>query len=490
MPDVIQLTRHRELFLDDYLIAEAVGLERRVNPVVKSPANPVLWPERDPEPRGYVPRSVVFDQRDRLYKCWCSGDSTPPAKGRPDLTGSLFYSSSSNGVNWERPELGVFAVDDAPGNLVSLSLVSGLPEACPYLNATFGVTLDPADPDPARRFKMGFLYLIPRYKGPRPDPFHPSEYRGFGVAFSPDGIHWTPHPEAVSLATCDGFTHWCHDVERGRWLLYGRTKYVSPEMTAAFGDDPAWRRTHWGRAVRWAESRDFLHWAPEEGERILAPDPEDGKYAEIYGMNVFTYEGIYIGMPQVFWNSPDDAHLDIQLAVSRDGRQFERLSDRTPFIPCGGVGAWDRFNNSNLTGPPIADGDRLRFYYGGRAWRHGGAWAGDDCGKGVIPRLAGMGMGAIERDRFAGLEASFNGGSLMTPPLLASGANLHLNAAARFGRIRITVLDAACHVLEETDLAGTDATDIAVPGVAIPGDAPFRLRLGIQNARLYALWTE
>ena len=38
------------------------------------------------------------------------------------------------------------------------------------------------------------------------------------------------------------------------------------------------------------------------------------------------------------------------LAVSRDGRRFERLSDRRPFIPVGQVGEWDRFNNGNVQG--------------------------------------------------------------------------------------------------------------------------------------------
>lgn len=102
-----------------------------------------------------------------------------------------------------------------------------------------------------------------------------SQFRGLGVAFSPDGTRWTTLPRAVTRATCDGFTHWCRDPGSGEWLLYGRTKHISPEIAGRHGDIPGWRQAYWGRAVRWTESPDFIHWMPDEGELCLAPDLMD-----------------------------------------------------------------------------------------------------------------------------------------------------------------------------------------------------------------------
>ena len=85
----------------------------------------------------------------------------------------------------------------------------------------------------------------------------------------------------------------------------------------------------------------------------------------------------------------------IQLAVSRDSIHFMRVGDRSPFIPVGPVGSWDRFNNSIANNPPIIIGDELRFYYGGRMYRHS-PYRGADRGWGrESKRGAGIGLATI-----------------------------------------------------------------------------------------------
>ena len=119
-------------------------------------------------------------------------------------------------------------------------------------------------------------------------------------------------------------------------------------------------------------------------------------------MMVFPYQGVYIGLVQVFHNMPDDCTLDLQLAVSRDTHTFVRVGDRSPFIPLGGVGEWDRFNLSPANNPPIEVGDELRFYYGGRPYRHS-PYAGPDKGD----PAGGIGFATVPRDRFVSLDATF-----------------------------------------------------------------------------------
>ena len=74
---------------------------------------------------------------------------------------------------------------------------------------------------------------------------------------------------------------------------------------------------------------------------------------DIYNMAVFPYEGVYIGMPAIFYRTGHDARgtnndgfHQIQLAMSPDGVHWQRLGDREPFIgpsPMGKrVGVFDR----------------------------------------------------------------------------------------------------------------------------------------------------
>ena len=124
-------------------------------------------------------------------------------------------------------------------------------------------------------------------------------------------------------------------------------------------------------------------------------------------MMVFPYEGVYIGLVQMFHKERDTCRLEIELAVSRDTVHFTRVGDRAAFIPVGPEGSWDRFNNSLPTNPPLPVGDTLRFYYGGRSYRHspynGPAFPyhGKDRGE----SRGAVGLATIPRDRFVSMRA-------------------------------------------------------------------------------------
>ena len=471
----------RQLFLDDWLIERAGNLTRRVCPVVKHPGNPVIRPEEDWEPRSYLLfGSVLHDEEEGLWKAWSDGRE-----------GGVFYFTSPDGVHWQRPALGLFPVDGRPTNRVVLPRGEMPDPRWHSFQEFFGVSKVAEEPDPERRYHMGWLWLDREYSGPHEARFHPDQRRGLGVAFSPDGIHWTPHEEPATYATCDGQTHWFRDDASGKWVLYGRTKHVDEEKRAAQGAHPHFSN-NWGRAVARAESFDFIHWTPDEGEPVLTADAQDGPLDEIYSMGVFPYQGLYIGLVQVFHNYPDGVWLDPQLAVSRDSVHFERLSDRSPFIPVGEVGAWDRFNHSVANNRPIPVGDELRFYYSGRSSVHSTIFRQADDGKGVLPFDAAIGFGTIRRDRFAAMEAGFDGGTLRTKPLVLTGSRLHLNAACRFGIIEVGLLGEDGSQLASETVQGEDAIDIPVqlPALAQHAGRPVRLEFRIRNAQLYSFWID
>ena len=498
MASPIPIGSRRQLFLDGHLIEWRDRMTRRVCPATKSSENPVIRPREDWEPAGYVAYgSVLYDAEERLYKAWVNSVGEPRGHAHGDCSakGGLFHFISEDGIHWERPELDVFPLEGRPTNIVALSRHSDHPRCWPYCYELFGVSLDPTDPEPSRRYKLGYLYLNRDYHGPLEDARHPGELRALGVALSPDGVHWTNVEDPVTQATRDGATHWFYDRGRGRFVLYGRGRHVDPAVQRLYGERLFFQRNNSGRAVKRAESEDFLHWTPDQGELVLAVDALDGPGDEIYGMSVFPYEGIYIGLVQMFHNYEDRLYLDVQLAVSRDSVHFERLSDRSAFIPVGGVGAWDRFNNSVANSEPIAAGDELRFYYGGRNYLHSGVLKGPDNGaQADIPFRAGVGMGTIKRDRFAALEASFEAGTLRTKPLVFEGARLHVNADVEFGLLEVTVLDADGGPLEgmRARVRGQDSVDVPVPldGLAALSGKPVRLEFTLQNGHLYSFWVE
>ncbi len=474
----IPLDARRQLFLDDYLIASMTRVQRTVAPAQKFPANPVLWPTESWEP----PMATVYGSvmRDGAkFRMWYKSGM------------GVGYAESDDGIRWRKPRLDLTLVDGQPSNILFTkpSKTEG-PAAFPHYYELFGVHRDDREPDPARRYKMGFLDIDWKHIGPGGDPWHKGQRRGLGVAASPDGLHWKLLENWATEAIVDGATHWMLDPACQKYVLYGRTRKALPEVEAAWVANDWFKKWFSGRAVARVESADFLKWdfaKPDTAPVVMTADLQDKPGTEIYSMKVFPYEGIYIGLVQVFHATPEESTLDVQLAVSRDSRHFTRVGGRRVFIPLGPVGSWDRFNLSLANNDPIEMGNELRFYYGGRTYRHG-PYAGPDKG----PEKSGIGFATIKRDRFVALEASFDGGVIVTKPVTLKSAALRLNAKADFGEILVEVLASVGKVIAKSAPIRRDGLDLSVEwkeDSPLP-TVPVALRITLTNARLFALWCE
>jgi len=110
----------------------------------------------------------------------------------------------------------------------------------------------------------------------------------------------------------------------------------------------------------------------------------------------------------------------------------------------------------------------------------------------------GIGLATIKRDRFVSLEASFDGGEVVTKPLKLEGENLHLNVQSNFGEIVIEVHSAgfvagepAGKPIARSQPIRRDSLDSIVQwaeGSLEELKAPVILRITLKNACLYSLW--
>jgi hypothetical protein len=90
------------------------------------------------------------------------------------------------------------------------------------------------------------------------------------------------------------------------------------------------------------------------------------------------------------------------------------------------------------------------------------------------------------------LEASFDGGTFETPPLLLKNGALHVNARSDAGTIQVEALDVGGKVVARARPIQTDGLDIPVEWETGPRPergVPLRLRFTLRNAQLFALWS-
>jgi hypothetical protein len=429
----IHIGQQEQLFLDNDLVEQTENIIRQINRVEKYPGGPIVQPDKPWE--GNIVLlfgTVMLDHEDELYKMWYYS------------SGDVGYATSHDGVHWKKPELGIVVRDGQNTNLViERGNFGHFYEFC-------GVVKDPKDPDPNRRYKAGFVSIQRDYHGEHEAPYHRGQRRGLGTAVSPDGIHWTLEKNFASYEIFD-ISRFFWDERVDRFVLFGRNK-LTTEKTK-----DRWKKYGWGRAVTRIESRDFENWTKEE--LVLAADARDPEGTEIYSMSVFPYGDLYIGCVQMFYGLPDQGNLDIQLAVSRNGMDFSRVEPRESFIPQGDIGTWDRFNISLGNLAPVSVGDEQWFYYSGRTYRHS-PYKGKDTG----PFYGAIGLAKIKRGRFVSLQASYNGGSIMTKPLRFNGSHLFVNGNARFGSIEITIFNQKGEPLSgfHTMISGKDHIEIPV----------------------------
>ena len=405
----------RQLLFDDVLVASKEGFVITPNQAVRT-ESAILEPEAPWEEGGIHVESVLA--YDGLFRLWYR------AYGE-DQVARLCYAASTDGIHWQRPNLGLFEYRSSKQNNIVLLNIGN-------------VFLDPSAPE-ERRFKMicdRGKYTYPsaydggarfRYLDPPPATWH---YSGIGGAYSPDGIYWTfTEKESIMPWYTDTMNVAFWDERIRKYVAYVRwNEYLRVK-------DGVLRGSFDYRAIARSESEDFENFPLPE--KILEPDFDHPEDKDLWGGGLYDSAAIqypfaqdaYFIFPAAFHHSSDT--LDIQLGASRDGIRFTRW--REPFVRLGRQGSFDS-RMLYMGRGMLAMGDELWMYYSGFDQLH-------DQGK-VEDFRSAIGRVRIRRDGFVSQDAPGSGGTLTTHPFGLTGRSLEVNRdASSRGWLKVEILD-------------------------------------------------
>jgi hypothetical protein len=404
----------RRLFLDGAVIETQHNIRKVFHQAKKHPANPILVADQPWEGASAISGPYVYGtilkESGRLrmwYQLLFQGNH-------------IGYAESLDGIHWDKPLVPHIRYQDQPTNLVVSEFDVGKTGGRCHNPSVVACV---ANQDPQRRYA---LYGFDSHAGfPR-------------VAYSADGVAWR-YPDA--------------DLPR---KLFDSSDVVN------FGYDPymeryycSWKtRNRRGRAVGIAWSKDGENWVKPITAPVFAADDLDPSDTQIYGMPVFPYQGLYIGLPWIYRaryfrygtysveklheaQADSSRRMETQIAWSWDMTHWTRPSDRDMFIPNGIEQEWDR-GMIVTARAPIVMGDQLYFYYGGTDQVHDEKRA-----------RASIGLATLRQDGFCSVEPiGTDSGWLITrrEPLLAP--NVVINAKCESGgSISAEILDRSNRVV-------------------------------------------
>ena len=443
----------RQLFVDRHLI-DALHHTRLVlhRPVMRNRAITIDHPWE----KAGVAYAVMFRDGDRFrawYRCTPGDDTNTTA---PSCTA---YAESDDGVTWHKPSLGLIEFEGSKDN----NLVVRDPDL-----VNFSPFLDPHPEVPADE----------RYKaiGRRKEIF---------TATSPDGLRWTrKYLEPVQTeGPFDSHNIAFRDPWTGKYVMY--TRGVETEGRLGHGANREFKG-----GVRWirrAESDDFLNWT--ELEPI---DTGDAPLEQFYTNSCVPYErapGLYLMFPSRFvdgrsptpeWDYPGVS--DGVFMSSRDGIHFDRTFAEAFVRPGTDRENWHERSVYIMRGI-LETGPAEMSIYMTEHWR--------------LPSSCVRRM-TLRTDGFVSVQAPYEGGELLTRPVMFDGDELRLNVStSAAGSVRVEIQDEAgtpipgftlddCPELfhDQIDLPVRWSSDAKLGDLA---GKPVRLRFALCDADLYAM---
>jgi hypothetical protein len=385
--------------LDPKALQSRRNIELRMQRPTRHQDNPIMRPEKPWEGAYIYATSVHHDRNAGRWRMWYLG--IPPGK---TIDKRFCLAESKDGMRWERPDLGLRTFGES-----RVTNILGIDPGPVYFDAR--------DPDEQRRYKtLG----------------NPEVASHANVHFSPDGVKWKAckrNPVVKGIGDTHGFLGWDDRIDK--YVVY-------------------WRLPGHDRQYAYATSSDFEEF--DAMKRLKTVDEHDPMGTYVYQMMVWKVAGLYLciapvlhvdrGLKDNFHDDPVglEQTLDVQMMLSYDGIEWQRLFNRQPFLELGRHESWD--DAQLFPTLPVIVGDEIRLYYSGANYRHGvKEWA--LLGKDVDGRWRGMciGLATLKRDRWVGAVAGAQQGELLTRPFQLTGTEIKFNAEFGQGRLLAELTD-------------------------------------------------
>ncbi|RKY88043.1 hypothetical protein DRQ09_03515 [candidate division KSB1 bacterium] len=407
---------HRYIFVDDSIIQKTYQVTRVVHHPEKCSQNPLLIADKPWEGGINLYGTVLYDNG--KFRMWYQVYNGK-AKDRSFNT-LIAYAESEDGIHWTKPDLGLVEFE---GNKNNNILITCRGTSSLYSPA---VVKDPKPENPEKTYKMIYWDSMSKKELEKYGPnFPPGKNvpgwraipgEGFFTAYSPDGIHWKQYGhQPVFTCACDASS--LNYFSDGTFVVFHKISVAEDRHFRILGQ---------------TTSKDFVNWS--KPSIILEPDWHDPYGTEFYGMSGFEYYGNYLGLVWIYNNAPADKSMNIQMAASKDGKNWHRAADRKIFLDRGEPGDWDGGSivvSSNPLISPPGYPDKILIYYGGGTTTH------DDSRY----REWGIGLATLRIDGFVSMRSGMFNGKLKTKPIIATGSKMFCNCDIKHGYIKIELLD-------------------------------------------------
>jgi hypothetical protein len=315
---------------------------------------------------------------------------------------------------------------------------------------------------------------------------------------SPDGIHFTMHPDEICSLHSDSQISSFWDARLGKYFHFPRRVVNDRRAVGVVTTD-----------------RMDQSWPPPDAiPVVMSGDDRDPPEVDLYTNAAQQYAlapNAYVAFPTPYYhhNLPkeraylleptlakggksNDGTIETQLATSRDGLRWKR--HRAPYVPLDTYDGLDIKVAMMIPGTVYTDA-ALYQYFVGYAFTHGDTQV--RYGKG------GRQLGGIFRleqriDGFISLDFDYPGGEVVTAPFTFTGRRLRLNVnTSASGEGRVAILDAAGQEISGYGLgdaryingnytAATVAWQDGKTDVGALAGRAVRLRFVFRGAKLYS----
>jgi hypothetical protein len=385
----IDVGLRKQLLVDDLVIASKTGLTRELGQATKANGGKPIFTD------GRFYGTGLYDQN--RFKLWY----------RKNSNDGYGYAESADGEHFEKR-----------ADLTGINFAGDF---------TLSVMIDPHESDPAHRYKGA-------YDGPG---------MAAAIAYSSDGIRWTPYNEGrpVTGRAADTYNQILWDEAAGTYRLLTRTDIGTPGgSTEIRGTRGMVNADVKGRPTAWRTVRSWHFNREGAGEH---------KRRQIYALSDWIYEGVHFALMSVYEWPGDGSEggedlkkrherdvMNLYIATSRDGDQWDLTWVYTgqPIIPRGPSGSFDKDTILSAS-TVVTHRERHWVYYCGANERHGTEQVH------YPERKLAIGLATFRLDGLIGLRAREEGGTLVTKPFRLEGGKLVLNVDARQGACVVEVTD-------------------------------------------------